>query len=123
MQGGAYMRWVFLIIALFIFQSSHAVQLKTTWGFSWDAYPTPEAISYFILQIDSDSEILATYKIDGGTSTKISNVIVPSDVTGTITAVIRACNLAGMCSANSNRVTLDRTAPDAPGFIQHFGNR
>ena len=117
------MKRILLISALFIFQSSHAEQLRTVWGFSWDTYSKPETAAYFILQVDRDSEVLATYKIDGGTSTEVSNVIVPSDVTGTITAVVRACDSAGKCSANSNRVVLDRTAPDAPGFIQHFNNQ
>lgn len=96
-----------------------AAQPRESWSLAWDAHPQASKISYYLLQIDQGSSVYKTQQIVGGGSTVVSGVTIPASLPGVFTAVVRACDSNNACSTNSNRVTFDRTSPEAPVWLKY----
>lgn len=99
-----------------------AAKVRERWGFAWDAHPQAAQVGYFELDIQLPGQLIRK-KIDGGTATEIRDVLVPENIPGNGTAVLRACRPTGECSANSNAVALDRAPPQPPTAISHGYNQ
>lgn len=85
-------------------------QPRERWSFAWDAHPQAAQVSYFVLQIDAQSQRWL-YRIPSGTATTVRDIPIDPTLAGDGSAVLRACTAADVCSADSNRVVIDRTPP------------
>lgn len=99
-------------------QVAEAARVRESWTLAWDPYSQQAQVAYFILEIDRDSSVYQTLQI-GKTNTTISDVVIPSSLSGVFTAVLRACDSKNACSANSNRVVFDRASPEAPVWLKY----
>lgn len=97
---------------------SDAASIRTDWAFAWDPHPQAAVIDHFDLEICIPTAGCTITHIPGGTTTQVRNVIVSAIPPGDGTAVLRACTAKNECSANSNIVTLDRSAPLPPTHPQ-----
>ncbi len=91
-----------------------AAQPRDLWSFAWDPHPQAALIDHFDLEICLPTADCTVAHIPGGTTTKVSDIVIADTPPGAGTAVLRACPKTGACSANSNTVVLDRSAPLPP---------
>ena len=99
-------------------QVAGAARVREVWELAWDPYVQQAQIAYFILEINRDSSVYQTLQISK-TNTTVSGVVIPSNLSGVFTAVLRACDSKNACSANSNRVVFDRASPEAPVWLKY----
>lgn len=114
------MKKILVVMLLCVPLLSYSGKVRESWKLAWDPHPQSAEVDHFILYVSKDSALYKTVRIVGGTKTTVDNVIIPTTETGTFTAVLRACRANEECSADSNRVTFDRTAPNAPATIRHL---
>ena len=99
-----------------------AAQPRERWSFAWDAHPQAAQVSYFVLQIDVQSQRWL-YRIPSGTATTVRDIAIDPTLPGDGSAVLRACTAADICSADSNRVVIDRTPPQPVSSIGFTNQR
>lgn len=97
-----------------------SAMVRELWAFGWDPHPQAPVVAYFELELDRDLAKWKVIKVVGGTAIQLRDVFLAASEPGNFTAVLRACRANGECSANSNRVVLDRIVPHAPGYIRHY---
>ena len=97
-------------------------QPRERWSFEWDAHPQAAQVSYFVLQIDVHSQRWL-YRIPSGTATTVRDIPIDPTLAGDGSAVLRACTAADICSADSNRVVIDRTTPQPVSSIGFTNQR
>ena len=73
------------------------------WTLAWDPYLQQAQIAYFFGLMDA--LVYQTLQISK-TNTTVSDVFIPSGLSGVFTAVLRACDSNNACSANSNQLCL-----------------
>lgn len=99
-----------------------AAQPRERWSFAWDAHPQATQVSYFVLQIDVQSQRWL-YRIPSGTATTVRDIAIDPAIVGDGSAVLRACTAADVCSADSNRLVIDRTPPQPVSSIGFTNQR
>ena len=97
-------------------------QPRERWSLAWDAHPQAAQISYFVLQIDVQSQRWL-YRIPSGTATTVRDIPIDPTLAGDGSAVLRACTAADICSADSNRLVIDRTPPQPVSSIGFTNQR
>jgi len=102
--------------------SRYGSQPRERWSFAWDAHPQAAQVSYFVLQIDVQSQRWL-YRIPSGTATTVRGIAIDPTIAGDGSAVLRACTAADICSADSNRVVIDRTPPQPVSSIGFTNQR
>ena len=110
--------FVVLSLCLLCSQVVEAARVREIWTLAWDPYLQQAQIAYFLLEIDRDALVYQTLQISK-TNTTVSDVFIPSGLSGVFTAVLRACDSNNACSANSNRVVFDRASPEAPVWLKY----
>ena len=114
------MRFAFLLC---LFPAlAFGAQPRERWSFAWDAHPQAAQISYFVLQIDVQSQHWL-YRIPSGTATTVRDIPIDPTLAGDGSAVPRACTATEVCSADSNRVVIDRTPPQPVSSIGFTNQR
>jgi len=93
-----------------------AAQPRERWSFAWGPYPQAAEVDHFELEINTNTRTWIV-RVAGGNATTVRDVFIDPAIVGNASAVLRACRANNECSANSNRVEIDRTPPSPPGAL------
>lgn len=105
-----------VLIALLSPMVAMAAQPRERWSFAWDTYSQAAEVDHFELEINTNTRTWIV-RVVGGTVTMVRDVFIDPTLAGNASAVLRACRAKNECSANSNRVEIDRTPPSSPGAL------
>lgn len=107
---------VVLLLTLANAEVALAAQSRERWSFAWNPHPQAAEVDHFDLEITTNARIWIV-RVAGGTATTVRDVLIDPAIAGNASAVLRACRANNECSANSNRVEIDRTPPRSPGAL------
>jgi len=99
--------------------TANAAKLQNRVSVRWGPYQDAARATHYVLSCCSPTGC-ETLQIDGG-SAIAATMTLKATVPGDASCSLVACDAAG-CSAPSNTVKMDRTAPARPGSIQYRGN-
>lgn len=104
------------MIAMLLPIAAIAAQPRERWSFAWDPHPQASEVDHFELEVMTNTRTWIV-RVVGGTVTMVRDVFIDPTLAGNASAVLRACRANNECSANSNRVEIDRTPPSPPGAL------
>lgn len=105
-----------VLISLLLPIAATADQPRARWSFAWDSHPQAAVVDHFELEVMTNTRTWIV-RVVGGTVTMVRDVFIDPALAGNASAVLRACRANNECSANSNRVDIDRTPPRPPGAL------
>lgn len=105
-----------MILALLLPIAAMAAQPRERWSFAWDPHSQASEVDHFELEITTNARTWIV-RVAGGNATMVRDVFIDPALAGNASAVLRACRANNECSANSNRVEIDRTPPSPPGAL------